>query len=97
MAPKFPYGISVKAVAKNHNSVCCDTCNLWVHMKFNNIAKSCYRNYQNSQDPQYCKKRVAKRSLISSPKKIIQKNNDFFTGAPSGLRQFLVTEIPLKW
>ena len=31
MTPKFPSGICAKAVAKNHNAVCCDICNLWVH------------------------------------------------------------------
>ena len=72
----------------NHNAICCDICNLRVHIKCSNVTKFCYRKLQNSQDPYYCKKcikqilpfpeltesqlnRVTKRSLISSPKKII--------------------------
>ena len=54
MTPKYPCGICAKDVAKNH-AVCCDICNLWVHIKCNNIRKFCYRKLQNSQDPWYCK------------------------------------------
>ena len=49
LTPKYPCGICAKDVAKNH-AVCCDICNLWVHIKRNNI-KFCYRKLQNSQDP----------------------------------------------
>ena len=56
MTPKCPCGICAKHVEKNHNAVCCDICNLWVHIKCNNITKFCYRKLQNSQDPWYCKK-----------------------------------------
>ena len=38
MTPKFPCGICATAVAKNHNAVC-DICNLWAHIKCNNITK----------------------------------------------------------
>ena len=40
---KFPCGICAKAVAKNYNAVYCNTCNLWVHIKCNNVTKFCYR------------------------------------------------------
>ena len=43
MTPKFPCGVCYKAVAKNHNAVYCDSCNLWVHIKCNNLTKFCYR------------------------------------------------------
>ena len=56
MTPKFPSGISAKAVAKNHNTVCCENCNLWVHIKCNNITKFCYRKLQQSHEPRYCQK-----------------------------------------
>ena len=55
MTPKYPCGICAKDVAKNH-AACCDICNLWVHIKCNNITKFCYRKLQNSQEPWYCKK-----------------------------------------
>ena len=35
MTSKFPCGICAKAVAKSYNDVCCDICNLWVHIKYN--------------------------------------------------------------
>ena len=55
MTPEFPCGVCYKAVAKNHNAVCCDSCNLWVHKKCNNLTKFCYRKMQTSQEPWYCK------------------------------------------
>ena len=56
MNQKFPCSICPKNVAKNHNAVCCDICNLWVHIKCNNITKYCYRKLQNDKEPCYCKK-----------------------------------------
>ena len=35
----------------NHNAICCDICNLRVHIKCSNVTKFCYRKLQNSQDP----------------------------------------------
>ena len=55
MTPKFPCGICCKVVAKNHNAICCDSYNLWVHIKCNNLTKFCYRKMQTSQEPWYCK------------------------------------------
>ena len=55
MTPKFPCGICSKAVEKNRNAVCCDGCNLWVHIRCNNLTKFCYRKMQTSQEPWYCK------------------------------------------
>ena len=55
MTPKFPCSFCYKAVAKHHNTVCCDSCNLRVHMKCNNLTKFCYRKLQTSQEPWYCK------------------------------------------
>ena len=58
MIPKFPCSVCYKAVAKNHNTVCCDSCNLWVHIKCNNLTKFCYRKMQTSQEPWYCKNSI---------------------------------------
>ena len=55
MTPKFPCGICYKAVAKNQNTVCCDRCNLWAHIKCNNLTNFCYRKLWTSQEPCYCK------------------------------------------
>ena len=56
MSQKFPCSICPKNVSKNHNAVCCDICNLWVHIKCNNVTKYCYRKLQNDREPWYCKK-----------------------------------------
>ena len=56
MIPRCPYGICADAVANNHNVVCCDVCNLWVHIKCNSIIKFCYRKLQQSHEPWYCQK-----------------------------------------
>ena len=44
-----------KAVAINHNAICCDICNKWVHMFYNNISRYCYRRLQKDSIPWYCK------------------------------------------
>ena len=49
MTPTFPCGVYYKAVAKNHNAVCCDR---WVHIKYNNLTKFYYTKMQ---EPWYCK------------------------------------------
>ena len=56
MNQKFPCSICPKNVAKSHNAVWCDICNLWVHIKCNNITKYCYRKLQNDKEPWHCKK-----------------------------------------
>ena len=56
MNQKFPWSICPKNVAKNHNAVCSDICNLWVAIKCNNITKNCYGKLQNDTKLWYCKK-----------------------------------------
>ena len=70
---KYPCGICTQDIAKNYNAVCCDICNLWVHIKCNNITKFCYRKLQNSHNPWYCKKCIKQillffRAYSKSPK-----------------------------
>ena len=52
---RYPCGICSKTVAKNHNAVSCDICDLWVHISCNNITKYCYRKLQKDKSPWYCK------------------------------------------
>ena len=52
---KFPCNISEKTVASNHNAICCDTCNKWMHTFCNNISTYCYRKLQKDSAPWYCK------------------------------------------
>ena len=67
MNKKFPCRICPKNVAKNHNAVCCDICNLWVHIKWvhNNITRYCYRKLQNSKEPWYPKKCIKNIAPLS--------------------------------
>ena len=52
-----PCGTCHKKVAKNHNAVCCDVCNQWVHISCNNINRYTYSKLQKElQAPWYCKK-----------------------------------------
>lgn len=37
MNTPWSFGICHKTVGKNHNSVCCNVCNQWVHISGNNI------------------------------------------------------------
>ena len=52
---KFPCEICEKTVAANHNAVCCDICNKWVHISCNNITRYCYRKLQKDETTCYCK------------------------------------------
>ena len=56
MNSPWPCGICHKRVAKNHNAVCCDVCNQWVHISCNNITRYTYSKLQKEQAPWYCKK-----------------------------------------
>ena len=51
---KFPCNICGKNVANNHNAICCDICNKWVHSSCNNISRYCYRKLQKNSTPWYC-------------------------------------------
>ena len=44
-----------KNVASNHNAICCDIYNKWVHISCNNISRYCYRERQKDSTPWYCK------------------------------------------
>ena len=52
---KFPCGISETTVVANHNAICCDICNKWVHISCNNITRYCDRKLQKGETPWYCK------------------------------------------
>ena len=49
---KFP---CKKDVASNHNAICYDICNKWVHISCINISRYCYRELQKDSAPWYCK------------------------------------------
>ena len=84
MTPKFPCGICAKAIVKIHNAVCCDIFNLWVHVKYNNTTKFCYRKIEQSHETWYCQKYVKQvlpfSELIYSQVNRIMKGN--FVSSP---------------
>ena len=51
----FPCSVCEKPVGINHEAVCCDKCNKWVHIRCNNICKKTYRNLKNDPSPWFCK------------------------------------------
>ena len=51
---KFPRYICEKNVASNHNAICCDICNKWVHIFCNSISRYCCRKLQKYSTPWYC-------------------------------------------
>ena len=51
---KFACYICEKTVADDHNTICCDIYNKWVHVSCNNISRYCFRKFQKSSTPWYC-------------------------------------------
>ena len=52
--PKFPCRIYEKNVSDKDKAVQCDLCELWVHVKCNNLNYLDYRYLQNSNEFWYC-------------------------------------------
>ena len=52
--PKFPYKTCAKNVSENVKAVQCNLCELWVHIKCNNLNYLDYRYLQNSNESRYC-------------------------------------------
>ena len=77
---KFPCQVCEKPVATNHNAICCDVWDCWVHIHSNDICKQTYRHLQKDPSPLYYK---------SCPKKEIPFSNlndsAFEAAFPSGL------------
>ena len=51
----FPCSVCEKPVAINHEAVCCDNCNKWVHIRCNNTCKKTYKCLKKDRTPWYCK------------------------------------------
>ena len=50
----FPCNIYKNTIASNHNAICCDISNKWVHISCNNISRYNYTKLQNDSTPWYC-------------------------------------------
>ena len=48
-ATSFSCGVCSKTVANNHNALCCDSCDKWVHIKCNFFDKMTYRKTSKGQ------------------------------------------------
>ena len=53
-ATSFSYGVCSKTVANNHNALCCDSCDKWVHIKCNFLNKMTYKKLQEGNSPWFC-------------------------------------------
>ena len=54
MIPDFPCSVCHKSIGDKENSIFCDLCKLWVHIKCNNLHYVDYQFLSGSNDPWYC-------------------------------------------
>ena len=47
----YPCDFSSKIIAKNHNAVCCDKCDMRIYIVCNNLSKYYYRKLQKDKYP----------------------------------------------
>ena len=51
---QFPCSVSDKSICDKENSIFCDLCKLWVHIKCNNLNYVDYQYLSGCSDPWYC-------------------------------------------
>ena len=56
MVINFPCSICTKTIGDNDDSIYCDNCNLWVHIKCNNLNFIDYQYLNGNDDPWFCLK-----------------------------------------
>ena len=56
MVITFPCSICVKATGDKEDSIYCDKCNLWVHIKCNNLNYIDFKYLSGNGDPWFCLK-----------------------------------------
>ena len=56
MVITFPCSICIKAIGDKEDSIYCDKCNLWVHIKCNNLNYIDYKYFSANGDPWFCLK-----------------------------------------
>ena len=54
MIPHFPASVWHKSIGNKENSIFCDLCKLWVHIKCNHINYVDYQYLSGCNDPWYC-------------------------------------------
>ena len=53
---KYPCGICNKNVTENTNSIFCNCCNLWVHLKCTDLDKLSFKRLSEQDEEWYCRK-----------------------------------------
>ena len=54
MVSNFQVVFALKPVANNHNALCCDSCDKWIHIKCNFLNKYTYKKLQKDKSPWFC-------------------------------------------
>ena len=54
MIPQFPCSVCHRSIGDIENSIFCDLCKLWVHIKCNNLNYIDYQYLSGGSDPWYC-------------------------------------------
>ena len=62
-------------LANNHNALCCDSCDKWVHMKCNFLNKMTYKKLQKNNSPWFCINCTKNQFLFQSQASINQKSH----------------------
>ena len=57
MVITFPCSICVKTIGDKEGFIYCNKCNLWVHIKCNNLIYMDYKNFSGNSDPRFCLRR----------------------------------------
>ena len=71
---KFPYRICIKYVNDNDHAIQCDICNLWVHIKCNNLNYVDYKCFQGNNDSWYyisCSSSVFPFNCLNNKKTLV--------------------------
>ena len=85
--PKFPCTICAKNVQDKDKAVQCDLCELWIHIRFNNLNYLDYRYLQNYDESWYC----IESCTTIFPFNSLSSNKSFlvcFTNPDSNIKQW---------
>ena len=54
MVVTFTFSICVKAIGDKGDSIYCNKCNFWIHIKCNNLNYKNYKYLNENGDPWFC-------------------------------------------
>ena len=68
---QFPCLSCKNCVKENQDSICCDSCNLWVHIKCTSLSQAQFYFLSNSDEPYYCvncpPNNIPTQALVAQP------------------------------